>query len=446
MSKTRENRTRILEEPVGMTLIRLTVPMIFGILSMVIYNLTDTFYVGRLGREQLAALSFTFPVVLTVASLAQGIGMGAAAAVSRAIGGEDYRRVRRLAADSLVLGLLVVGLGALVGRLTIGPLFSLLGARGTVLEYTGEYMRVWYVGMVFVVVPMVGNSIIRATGDTKTPGLIMMLGALVNFIMDPLLIFGIGPFPALGIRGAAIATVCGRSFTFLTAMYVLVVREKLLAFEVPRIRELLASWREVMHVGLPNAGTRMIIPLGNGFITRVIAGYGAAAVAGYGVATRIEFFSLAALNALAAVIGPFIGQNLGAGKPERVRTGFTVSGYFSLLAGGGLFLLYLPLAGRIAAVFNADPQVTAAAALYLRIVSAAYAAQGFYLVAAAGLNVLRRPFEAAGLSLLQMFGLSVPLALLGSRVYGIPGVFAAVGVSYAVTGLVSILAVRKAVL
>lgn len=446
MSKTRENRTRILEEPVGMTLIRLTVPMIFGILSMVIYNLTDTFYVGRLGREQLAALSFTFPVVLTVASLAQGIGMGAAAAVSRAIGGEDYRRVRRLAADSLVLGLLVVGLGALVGRLTIGPLFSLLGARGTVLEYTGEYMRVWYVGMVFVVVPMVGNSIIRATGDTKTPGLIMMLGALVNFIMDPLLIFGIGPFPALGIRGAAIATVCGRSFTFLTAMYVLVVREKLLAFEVPRIRELLASWREVMHVGLPNAGTRMIIPLGNGFITRVIAGYGAAAVAGYGVATRIEFFSLAALNALAAVIGPFIGQNLGAGKPERVRTGFTVSGYFSLLAGGVLFLLYLPLAGRIAAVFNADPQVTAAAALYLRIVSAAYAAQGFYLVAAAGLNVLRRPFEAAGLSLLQMFGLSVPLALLGSRVYGIPGVFAAVGVSYAVTGLVSILAVRKAVL
>ena len=173
MRKTDLNRSRLTEAPVGPTLARLTVPMIFGILSMVLYNLADTFFVGRLGKDQLAALSFTFPVVLIIGSLSQGIGMGASAAVSRAVGGRDYHRVRRLSTDSLILGLLIIGFGVGAGLLTVRPLFTLLGARDAVLGYIGEYMRVWYIGMIFVVVPMIGNNLIRATGDTKTPGLIM---------------------------------------------------------------------------------------------------------------------------------------------------------------------------------------------------------------------------------------------------------------------------------
>ncbi len=443
MKNTELNRTRLLQDPVGRTLMRLALPMIFGILSMVVFNLADTFFVGRLGKEQLAALSFTFPVVLTISSLAQGIGMGTSAVVSRAIGSENYARVRRLATDSLFLGLLVVGLFAAAGLLTIRPLFGLLGAQGVVLDYIEEYMGVWYYGMIFVVVPMVGNNIIRATGDSKTPGMVMVLGAGANLVLDPLFIFGLGSFPALGIRGAALATLIGRGLTFLIAMYVLVVREKLLAYNLPKPSDVRQSWMEILHIGIPNAATKMIIPLGNGFITRVVASYGAAAVAGYGVASRIEFFSLAALNALSSVVGPFIGQNLGANKLERVKAGFTTSGHFSLYVGGVLFCTYLLLAGRIAAIFNADPQVVATAALYMRIVSFAYAAQGFYLVVSAGLNVMKRPLQAAGLSVLEMFGLSVPLALLGSYLFGTAGVFTAIAFSYTVTGLVALWTIRR---
>ena len=443
MKNTLRNRTRLLQDPVGSTLMRLALPMIFGILSMVVYNLADTFFVGRLGHEQLAALSFTFPVVLAIGSLAQGIGMGASAVVSRAIGSENYRRVRRLATDSLILGILVVGIGAAIGLLTIRPLFSLLGAEGVVLDYIDEYMSVWYFGMIFVVIPMVGNNIIRATGDSKTPGMVMILGAIANFILDPLLIFGLGPFPELGIRGAALATLFGRGLTFLIAMYVLAVREKLLAYTIPKPAEVWASWREILHIGIPNAATKMIIPLGNGFVTRVVASYGAAAVAGYGVATRLEFFSLAALNALSSVVGPFIGQNLGAGKLDRVKAGFTTSGHFSLYVGGFLFLVYLILAGKIAAIFNADPEVIATTALYLRIVSFGYAAQGFYLVVSAGLNVMKRPLQAAGLSVLEMFVFSVPLAFLGSYLFGTTGVFTAIAFSYTATGLFALWTVRR---
>ena len=174
MRKTETNRTILLEAPVGSTLTRLTLPMIIGILSMVLYNLADAFFVGKLGKEQLAALSFTFPVVMAIGSLAQGIGLGAASAVSRSIGRHDYHRVRRLATDSLALGLLLIVIGVVAGLLTIRPLFSLLGARGEILDYIGEYMHIWYVGMIFVVVPMIGNNIVRATGDTFTPGMIMM--------------------------------------------------------------------------------------------------------------------------------------------------------------------------------------------------------------------------------------------------------------------------------
>ncbi|MDW7761225.1 MAG: MATE family efflux transporter [Acidobacteriota bacterium] len=434
MSRTEANRTLLLEGPIGPTLAKLTVPMIFGILSMVVYNLTDAFFVGKLGREHLAALSFTFPVVLMIGSLAQGIGMGTAAVVSRALGAGDDRRARRLSTDSLVLGLLIIAVGVVAGLLTIEPLFTLLGARDAVLDHIVGYMRIWYIGIIFVVVPMIGNSVLRATGDTKTPGLIMVLGAAANLVFDPLLIFGFGPIPALGIRGAAWATLIGRGITFVISMSVLVRRERLLTVEIPRPREVWESWREILHVGLPDAGARMIIPLGQGVITRVVASYGPAAVAGFGVATRVEFFSLAAIIALSAVIGPFVGQNIGAGKPDRVRAGFAVSRRFSLIVGLGAFFGFLFLAGHVASLFNEDPAVVSTAALYIRMVSLTYAAQGFFFVVNAGLNVLRRPLHAAGLSLLEMFGLAVPLVLLGSRLFGIPGIFGAIGISYFVTG------------
>lgn len=445
MKKTEQNRARLLEGPVGPTLSRLAVPMVFGILSMVAYNLADTFFVGQLGSDQLAALSFTFPVVLTIASLAQGIGMGTSAVVSRAVGAAQYDRVRRLTADSLILGLTVVGVFAGVGLLTIDPLFALLGARGVILDYIREYMEVWYLGMIFVVVPMIGNNIIRATGDSRTPGMVMVIGAAANVILDPLLIFGLGPLPALGIRGAATATLIGRGITFCVAMYVLIVREKLLTLQTDPIKEVFRSWLEILHIGIPTAGARMIIPVGQGVVTRIIAGYGAAAVAGYGVATRIEFFSLAALNALSSVVPAFIGQNFGAGKIDRVREGFREARNFSFYVGGAFFLVYLFLAPRIAGLFNADPTVVATASLYMRVVSVAYAGQGLYLVVNAGLNVLRRPLTAAGLGAMEMFALIVPLALLGSHLAGVTGIVAGIAVSYAVTGLAAWFTVMRAV-
>lgn len=415
----------------------MTIPMIFGIVSMGLYNIVDTFFVGQLGKEQLAALAFTFPVVLVVQSLALGIGMGTAAVVSRALGERNQKAVQRFATDSLILGLLIVGIFAAIGLATIDPLFRLLGAEGIILNYIHQYMSVWYPGMMFVIVPMIGNNSIRATGDTRTPGTVMVIGAVVNAIMDPLLIFGLGPFPALGITGAAAATLIGRSVTFTVALYVLIVREKLITFKLPRLKEIMFSWGQVLYIGIPNAATKMIVPLGAGVVTRILAQYGPEVVAGYGVATRIEFFSLAVINALSSVIGPFIGQNIGAGLTDRVKEGFKKSELFCLLIGGFLFLLFLFSGAIIAGLFNDNPQVVKTTSSYLRIVSLSYGLQGFYMIVVAGLNVLRQPIKAASLSLLQMFGITVPLGLLGSYFFGPTGVFVGILLSYTITGLTS---------
>lgn len=441
-----EKKPRLIEGPVGKTLIRLTIPMIFGMISMVIFNLADTYFVGHLGTTELAALSFTFPVVLVIHSLALGLGIGASAVISRAIGEGNNDQVRRLTTDSLILSLLLVGFFAVLGMLTIKPLFRLLGASEQILPYIRQYMRIWYLGVIFVIVPMVGNNAIRATGDTKTPAIIMMTAAGINFILDPMLIFGIGPFPRLEIAGAALATVFSRAITMIVSLVVLIRREKMITFRSVPIRSIIRSWKQILYIGIPTAGTRIIIPLGIGVITRFVAAYGPESVAAFGISSRIEFFAVAIVMALSSVISPFVGQNWGAQKYNRVHRSVNLAKQFALVWGVFIFIVLAISARSIASAFNNNPYVIRTAALYLRIVPLGYGFQGILILSASVLNVLKKPLHATGLSLLQMFILYIPLAHFGSVWIGISGIFAALAVSYVVSGVLSNTVLRKIII
>jgi len=438
MSNHKKN-ARLIEGPVGKTLINLTIPMIFGMVGMIIFNLTDTYFVGKLGADQLAALSFTFPVIFIINSIALGLGIGASVVISRAIGEGDQNKVRRLTTDSLLLAISIVIVFVLAGLATIKPLFTILGASAEIIILIKQYMVIWYIGMPFVVVPMVGNNAIRATGDTKTPSAIMMIAATMNLIMDPLLIFGIGPFPALGIEGAALATVITRFTTFSVAIYVLGFREKMLSFKFLSFQKVLASWRAVLFIGAPIAASRMIIPLAAGIITRILSGFGNNVVAGFGVASRIEFFALAAVNSLSAVFGPFIGQNLGAKKSERIHLSIKLSTRFALIWGIFLFVILGITAPLIANIFSKDIKVIKTIVTFLRIVPFAYGLNGIFLLSSTALNVLRKPYHSAGLVAVQMFLFYIPLAYLGSRFFGVQGVFLATATAYILGGIAAYL-------
>jgi putative MATE family efflux protein len=428
------SRPVLTEGSVGRTLIQLTLPMIAAMIGMVAFNLVDTFFVGRLGTDQLAALSFTFPVVLVVNSIALGLGIGAAAVISRAIGEGDHAKVRRLTTDSLVLAVLAVMGFVIIGLSTIGPVFRSLGATERTLPLIRQYMRVWYLGMGFVVIPMVGNNAIRATGDTKTPSLIMLVAVVANSLMDPLLIFGLGPFPRLEIAGAALATVIARAVTFAVALWVLGVRDRMLALAFPGMRPVVESWKRILFIGVPAAATRVILPISIGIVTRLVASYGTEAIAGFGVATRVEFFALTVVRALSSVLMPFVGQNWGAGRLGRVGSGVSYSEKASLVWGALVFAVLAVAARPLASVFNDSPRVVAVAAIYMRIVPIGYGAYGVALLVIAALSALNRPLHAAALSIAHMFVLYVPLALAGSYLFGMEGMFGGLALSFFAAG------------
>lgn len=424
-------------------LFRMTIPMVFGLMGMVIFNLADTFFVSKLGSNQLAALSFIFPVILVINSIAIGIGLGAAAVISKVVGEKNHQKVKRLGTDSILLGLCLVVPFLIIGELTIEPLFKLLGAGKNVLPYIKEYMVIWYFGLIAVTIPMIGNNIIRAMGDTKIPGLIMGVAAVVNIILDPLLIFGIGPFPELGVKGAAIATVIGRSITGLVAIYVLCFRERVITFVKVPLKNILESWKKILYIGIPNSLIKMTLPFASAIIIKLLSTYGAEAVAGYGVASKIQFFAFVFTGALASVMGPFIGQNVGAKKFERVNTGRKTGEIFSLVAGIILAGIFFIFAKPLALLFSKNPAVINTITMYIKIVPITYGAQGVLKIGTTILNVLNKPFHAIGLIIIQLFVLYLPLALLASKFYGEIGIYIALAISYLFGGGLAHLEIKK---
>ncbi|MFA5435928.1 MAG: MATE family efflux transporter [Candidatus Neomarinimicrobiota bacterium] len=410
-------------------------PMLFGMMGMVVFNLADTFFIGRLGVQELAAISFTFPVIMFINSLSQGIGIGTSSLISRNIIVTERESVRMMASRALLLGFLVVLAFVAVGLLTIRPLFSAMGARDEILGYVGDYMRIWYLGVPFVVFPMIGNNIVRATGDTFMPGMLMLNSAVINVLLDPLLIFGIGPFPQMGIRGAALATVFARSVSFTLILIILIRREKLLTAKLGRIKEILATWKKVLYVAGPAALGMLITPVSIGFITRILSGFGNEAVAAFGVASRVEMFALMVIASLGSVMIIFIGQNFSKHQFGRIISAINYARNFSLIWGGLVFVLLLFFGSSIAGVFTKDPRVIDIAARYFLIVGAAYGFQGLVMLSTASYNGLNRPYPAVFFSLLRMLLLYVPLAWIGSRLLGLNGVFWAGLIANVVAGI-----------
>ncbi len=424
----------MLEGPVGPTLFRLTLPMIMGLVSIMLINIIDTLYIGQLGVQELAAISFTFPVVFTVMSMAFGIGIGTSSVVARAIGQGDQVRVQRLTTHSLYLTFVVMSLFSLLGLFTLEPVFTALGASADLQVIIEDYMTIWYLGVPLLALPMVGNSAIRATGDSRTPSRVMMVVALVNAILDPFLIFGIGPFPEMGVRGAALATVIAYFFAMFAGLWVLGKREKMLEFSLPRPALVWESWKPILFIATPAALTNMLNPLSNAALTRMVSSYGPDSVAAFGVGTRLESLAILGIMALSSVLTPFVGQNMGARQPKRIEESLGFSARFSLIWGAGAFLILAAGAFPIASLFSNAESVQSLTRLYLWTVPISYGFFGMSLLASSACNGLHLPMQSSMINLVRLFLLILPLAWLGSELMGLLGIFLGMAVGNAVSG------------
>ena len=441
--KSEVNKAKLLQGPVGKTLISLAMPMAFGIAAIILFTVVDTFYVGRLGAEQLAAMGFTFPISYIVMSIAMGLSVGTSSTIARAIGEGHQLRVQRLATDGLGLAFLIVTCFSLIGLTNLNTIFSMIGAKGEILELISDYMIPWCLGVGLLVIPMVGNGAIRATGDTKTPATIMVIAGIVNIVLDPFLIFGIGPFPRLELQGAALATVVSWGVTFTASLWILGKREGMIRLPIFDPKQTFDSWKQILHVGIPAAGTNMMEPLSMAVITRMISEYGKEAVAAFGVGGRLEALSLIGIWALSMAMTPFVGQNFGAGNSDRIRAALRFGVRFSLVWGGVVFTVLYLLSGIIAPIFNDNKAVIASVILFLQIIPISYAMYGISTLVNSTFNALGKPLQASLVIILHLFVFVLPLAYLASKVYGLKGIFVGIAVGNAAVGIIAYLMVQK---
>ena len=416
----------------------MTWPMIFGMLGMVIFNLVDTYFIGKLGIDELAAIGFTFPVVMFINSIALGIGIGTSSLISRNIISQDKSTVKKLASRSLLLGFLMVLLVVIVGGFTINPLFRLLGAKNSILSLINEYMTIWYFGVIFVVLPMIGNNIVRATGNTFLPGMLMLFSATVNAVLDPFLIFGIGPFPELGIKGAAIATVIGRSTGLIFILIVLIKKYSLLTIKLGKIKEVLNTWKKVLYIAGPATITILISPISIGIITKLLAKFGEFAVAGFGVAIKVESFALMVVHALGSVLVIFAGQNISELRFDRIFKALKYSAIFCFAWGLVIFIVNQIFAEKISLIFSNDIDVVEVTTNYLKIISFSYIFLNLLSIAVAVFNGINKPIPSSMFSSIRMIGIYVPLAWALSIFFGLTGIFWAAFIANISIGIVSI--------
>lgn len=443
LASNADSRPKLLHGAEGATIRSLMIPMLLGMIAMIAYNLADVYFVSRLGTRELAAISFTYPVVFFIGAITVGFGHGTSSVCSRLYGANRTDDVGRVTVHAILLALLTSITLVAIGIATIDPLFRMLGADDTTLPIIHEYMRIYYLGVAFNVGPLIANPVLRASGDAKTPARIMMLAAAMNIVLDPILIFGLLGVPRLGMQGAALATVIANGCTMVVSFVALYSRANVVFPRTPAFGLLMDSWRRILHVGIPSMTSTAIAPVTTAFITYQVSQFGQAAVAGFGVASRIESLSLLVLMALGTAVTPFVGQNFGAGRMDRVRKGVTWCQQFSVGYGLLVALALLIAAPWIVAAFTSNETATATALLHLRIVPISYFAIGFALAASNSFNAIGRPLPAMVIAMTRTILVYAPLAHLLAWLFGLIGVFVAASIANLLAGVIGFIWYRR---
>jgi putative MATE family efflux protein len=402
--------------------------MFLGISSMIVASMIDTIYIGWIGTRELAAVSFSFPVVMGLSSVSMGLGVGATSIMARAIGGGKREASFTLGTHTLVLVMLLVVSLAVGGWLSGGRLFSAMGADAVLLPLVLDYMNIWFFGLPLFAAPMVAMNMLRATGNARTPGVLMSAGALLQVAIAPALIFGIpGLLEGIGYLGSAWAFVVSRGLTAIAT--ILVLQQRHMFQPIGALASMLNSWREVLRIGIPSMLTNLIGPVSMSVAFWFLAPHGHAVVAAFGIAVRVESLALMILMSLSSSLSVLVGQNWGRHQYSRIRKGLGLSYRFSFAWGVFALALLGGFGAGIVGVINDNPDVIRATHDYLLIVPLSYALLGVSMMAGSCFIALGRPMPSLVLSIGRMLLLFVPLAWLGDLLWGYRGVFGAMALA-----------------
>ncbi|ANU08759.1 Multidrug export protein MepA [Paraurantiacibacter namhicola] len=406
-------------------LVKQTAPIILGVAAIMSVGIIDAYFVGQLGEEPLAAISFIFPVTTALSSLGVGIIAGVSSVVSRALGEGDTDKAKRRGNLGVVLGLAVGLVVAGLLYLLRGPLFELMQANEATLPLIDSYMVIYALGFPLLVTMMGMNGVLRGQGAAKRATAILLSFSVANWILDPLLINGGFGIEGMGIAGAAWATVIGWGIGLAVAFGCM--QSSQIPVEPSRLNSCklgTASW-SLARVAGPAAFSNSINPIGLSVLTAFLAAEGQDAVAGYGAGGRLQTFAVVPLLALSSSIGAIVGQNWGAGQEDRARAALVQAGLFcigyGLLAGLALFMFRDFFAG----MFSESEAVREQTARYLELAVWGYAGYGVLIVVNGALNAIDRATTALLLSGGRVLLVMVPFAALLQPTMGADAIYLA---------------------
>jgi putative MATE family efflux protein len=427
---------------IGIAIILLAVPMILEMIMESVFAVVDVFFVARLGPTAIAIVGITESMMFIIYAVAMGIGVGGMAMVARRVGEKDRDGAASSAVHAIYMGCAVALVMGLIGIIFAPQFLSLLGAEKEVVQEGALFTRLMLGGNFVVVFLFLLNSIFRGAGDAALAMRVLWTANILNVILDPLFIFGVGPFPELGVTGAAVATLIGRGTGVLVAVYYLFYGTK--HFRIKRVHWKFDADRFLRLFKLSRLAVLQFLIGTTSWLGLmvVLAGFGSQAVAGYTIAIRVVIFGLLPAIGLANAAATLVGQNLGAGQPERAEKSVWKAAAYNAVFQTSIGLLFVIFAGPISRIFTDDPVVLQHATDGLRIISYGFL---FYAVG----MVLETSFNGAGdtwtptyLNLFVFWLFEVPLAYILAYHFDLK----THGVYWAITIAFSVLAVASAIL
>jgi putative MATE family efflux protein len=425
--------------PVGTSIVMLAVPMVMEMAMESIFVLADVFWVAHLGADAVATVGLTESMLTMVYTLALGLSIGATAIVARRVGEHDPEGAALAGVQAILLGVIVAAILGVVGAWQAPALLALMGATPEVIATGSTFTRVMLGGNATILLLFLINAVFRGAGDAAIAMRVLWLGNAINIVLGPCLIFGVGPLPELGVTGAAIATNIGRG----TAVVVQLVALTRLSSRVHVARR---HWRldlpmMASMVRLSGSGTLQILISTASYVAlvRIVSTFGSAALAGYTIGFRLIIFALLPSFGISNAAATMVGQNLGAGRPERAEGAVWKAAFYNMLFLGMVGLVFLVATRPIIAVFTADPIVTEHAVACLRIVSCGFLFYAYGMVLTQSFNGAGDTWTPTWINLGVFWALELPLAWVLAHPGGFAerGAFISMAVSYSLLAVIS---------
>ncbi|MFC1729110.1 MATE family efflux transporter [candidate division KSB1 bacterium] len=432
-------KSTLLEGNITRNIITLSLPIMAANIIANAYNIIDMIFVGRLGPSAVAAvslggilMSFTWTVLL-------GLSIGTSSLIARFYGAQNMKIVSRVTIQSIVIALSISTLLALFGIFGVRYVLELLGAQEDVLNMGVTYTRIVFCGAISLIVLFVINSIFRGSGDVKTPMITLGTSSIINIILDPLLIFGIGPFPQMGVKGAAIATVIGQFVGAFMNMLILYKGYSRIRISNWSLKPDFTLLKTLFFIGIPGAMQNFFYSISGFALMNFVAAYGTSAVAAFGIGLRIDIMVMMPGWALGASVATILGQNLGAKQPDRAeKTAWRGSMLYFFLLLTVCTLLWLG-AAQVIRVFNGDPDVVSMGADYIQTVVFGYIFLPLSLILTMSMNGAGYTLAPMIIIAIAALGIKIPAAIVLSDTlnFGIQGLWYAIAGSAVIQAVIS---------